>query len=74
MGISVAVLVTVFSDDGNNVTGRTFRCSMGFFIAVIWIMAIADEVVSVLKVSKRFGHSSIVSICFIGFWADIWLL
>ncbi|KAH8109326.1 hypothetical protein DFH11DRAFT_1628692 [Phellopilus nigrolimitatus] len=25
------------------------RCSMGFFVAVVWIVAIADEVVNVLK-------------------------
>lgn len=25
------------------------RCSMGFIVAVVWIMAIADEVVSVLQ-------------------------
>ena len=30
---------------------RALRCSMGFFVAVVWIMAIADEVVGVLKVS-----------------------
>ncbi|KAH8114797.1 hypothetical protein DFH11DRAFT_1593556 [Phellopilus nigrolimitatus] len=29
------------------------RCSMGFFVAVVWIMAIADEVVNVRKVSTR---------------------
>ena len=36
---------------------RILRCSMGFFVAVIWIMAIADEVVGVLKVSYAIGHS-----------------
>ena len=25
---------------------------MGFFVAIVWIMAIADEVVGVLKVSR----------------------
>lgn len=25
------------------------RCSMGFLVAVVWIMAIADEVVNVLQ-------------------------
>ena len=28
------------------------RSSMGFFVAIVWIMAIADEVVQVLQVSS----------------------
>jgi solute carrier family 24 (sodium/potassium/calcium exchanger), member 6 len=50
-GIAAAVLVLVFSTSGENPTMRILRCSMGFFVAVVWIMAIADEVVGVLRVS-----------------------
>lgn len=49
-GISSGVLVLVFADTGNDPAGRLARCTMGFVVAVVWIMAIADEVVSVLKV------------------------
>lgn len=50
-GAVVAVLVAVFADRGNDPAARVVRCSMGFFVAIIWIMAIADEVVQVLQVS-----------------------
>ena len=49
-GISTGALVLVFADKGDNVAGRLTRCFMGFVVAVVWIMEIADEVVSVLKV------------------------
>lgn len=48
-GFAAAVLVLLFSDRGDNVSARMARCSMGFIVAVVWIMAIADEVVSVLQ-------------------------
>lgn len=50
-GVAAAILVLIFSNLGENPTMRTLRCSMGFFVAIVWIMAIADEVVGVLKVS-----------------------
>ena len=50
-GVAAAILVLIFSNLGENLTMRTLRCSMGFFVAIVWIMAIADEVVGVLKVS-----------------------
>lgn len=53
-GAVAAVLVLVFADNGNNPSGQLARCFMGFFVAVIWIMAIADEVVNVLKVRRVF--------------------
>jgi len=52
-GIAAAILVLIFSASGENPTMRTLRCSMGFFVAIVWIMAIADEVVGVLKVSHH---------------------
>lgn len=37
------------------------RCSMGFIVAVVWIMAIADEVVGVLQTfGKIFGLSDAI--------------
>ncbi|KAI5988579.1 Sodium/calcium exchanger protein-domain-containing protein [Pisolithus albus] len=48
-GAAVALLVLIFSDDGFHPTVRMVRCSMGFFVAIVWIMAIADEVVNVLQ-------------------------
>ena len=50
-GVASAVLVVIFSTSGENPTMRILRCSMGFFVAIVWIMAIADEVVGVLRVS-----------------------
>ncbi|KAI5982685.1 Sodium/calcium exchanger protein-domain-containing protein [Pisolithus marmoratus] len=48
-GIVVGLLVLLFADDGFHPTARVARCSMGFFVAIVWIMAIADEVVNVLQ-------------------------
>ncbi|TFK40316.1 Sodium/calcium exchanger protein-domain-containing protein [Crucibulum laeve] len=48
-GIAVGTLVAIFSDRGDHPTARMARCSMGFFVAIVWIMAIADEVVNVLQ-------------------------
>lgn len=49
-GLAVAALVLVFSDGGSHPTARMARCSMGFLVAIAWIMAIADEAVNVLQV------------------------
>ncbi|KZT39099.1 hypothetical protein SISSUDRAFT_1099515 [Sistotremastrum suecicum HHB10207 ss-3] len=48
-GLATSVLVMIFADRGNDPGGRLIRCFMGFAVAVVWIMAIADEVVSVLQ-------------------------
>lgn len=50
-GISVSVLTAVFAHDGKNAPARLARCFIGFGVAMVWIMAIADEVVQVLQVS-----------------------
>jgi len=56
-----ASLVLVFADRGNDPAARLARCFMGFGIAVVWIMAIADEVVSVLQtVGHIFGLSDAI--------------
>jgi sodium/potassium/calcium exchanger 6 len=49
-GVASAVLVVVFADKGEHPASKMVRCSMGFFVAIVWIMAIADEVVNVLQV------------------------
>jgi len=48
-GVASAILVLIFSTRGEHPTMRILRCSMGFFVAIVWIMAIADEVVGVLR-------------------------
>ena len=49
-GATTAMLVLIFAGDGSDPAARVARCSMGFFVAMVWIMAIADEVVQVLQV------------------------
>jgi hypothetical protein len=53
-GLTVAIIVIVFADKGAHPTARMARCSMGFLVAIVWIMAIADEVVQVLQVSSLY--------------------
>ncbi|KAF8127069.1 Sodium/calcium exchanger protein-domain-containing protein [Boletus edulis] len=48
-GFVLALLVLAFSNVSSHPTAQMARCSMGFFVAVVWIMAIADEVVYVLQ-------------------------
>ncbi|KAI0749599.1 Sodium/calcium exchanger protein-domain-containing protein [Daedaleopsis nitida] len=48
-GFAAAILVSVFADTGHSRAAQLARCAMGFFVAVVWIMAIADEVVKVLQ-------------------------
>ncbi|KAH8100846.1 Sodium/calcium exchanger protein-domain-containing protein [Cristinia sonorae] len=48
-GLAVAVLVAVFAKTGESPAARLARCTMGFVVAIVWIMAIADEVVEVLQ-------------------------
>lgn len=51
-GVAVATLIVVFADRGENGAFTMARCFMGFFVAIVWIMAIADEVVQVLQVGQ----------------------
>lgn len=48
-GLAIAILVAVFAEKGDRPTGKMARCSAGFFVSIVWIMAIADEVVNVLQ-------------------------
>jgi sodium/potassium/calcium exchanger 6 len=52
-GASMSALVLVFSQDGKHPVVRTALCLIGFVVAMVWIMAIADEVVQVLNVSNH---------------------
>ena len=56
--LAAATLVLVFADRGSDRVARMGRCFMGFAVAVVWIMAIADEVVNVLKVIPPFFNLS----------------
>lgn len=69
-GLAVALLVLIFADKGMHPTARMARCSMGFLVAIVWIMAIADEVVQVLQVCLLVVIiiKAILSIC-----PDIWI-
>lgn len=49
-GFAVAVLVLIFAETGCHPYAKMARCSMGFLVSIVWIMAIADEVVHVLQV------------------------
>ncbi|EIW83896.1 hypothetical protein CONPUDRAFT_163158 [Coniophora puteana RWD-64-598 SS2] len=51
-GVAVGSLVIAFGhgpDAGTTKTARMVRCAAGFAVAIVWIMAIADEVVNVLR-------------------------
>ena len=51
-GLAAGILVALFAGKGDNRGWLLVRCTMGFLVAVVWIMAIADEVVNILQVSK----------------------
>ena len=48
--IAIAALVAIFADRGNDRGGRLVCSFAGFGVAIVWIMAIADEVVNILQV------------------------
>ena len=52
MGSAAGILVALFAGKGDKRGWVLVRCTMGFLVAVVWIMAIADEVVDILQVSK----------------------
>jgi sodium/potassium/calcium exchanger 6 len=65
VGGSLAVLILMFLESGVGGSRHPFTrillCLMGFVVAVVWIMAIADEVVQVLVVST--GLKELVAQC-----------
>lgn len=50
-GLIVAIPVLLFGKDGTAQPWRLVRCFAGFICSMMWIAAIADEVVDVLSVS-----------------------
>ena len=50
-GALAAGAVSRFATDGRAKPWRLVRCFAGFVVSMVWIAAIADEVVSVLGVS-----------------------
>ena len=54
IGLAFGTLVMIFADTGLSAAGRMIRCSLGFLVSIVWIMAIADEVVNVLQVGSFF--------------------
>ena len=53
VGLCAGVLVAVFAKRGDHPSSKMARCSMGFLVSMVWIMAIADEVVNVLQVCSH---------------------
>ncbi len=51
-GLAAGIFVALFAGEGENRGWLLVRCTMGFLVAVVWLMAIADEVVNILQVSK----------------------
>ncbi len=49
-GLLVGISVSLFAKKGDSRAWLFARCTMGFLVAVVWIMAIADEVINVLQV------------------------
>ncbi|KAH8994874.1 Sodium/calcium exchanger protein-domain-containing protein [Lactarius akahatsu] len=49
VGVLFRIPVFLFAIKGDNQVWLLARCSMGFLVAMVWIMAIADEVVNVLQ-------------------------
>jgi sodium/potassium/calcium exchanger 6 len=48
-GLAMAALVVSIGGTGSHYSSKMVRCSMGFLVSIVWIMAIADEVVNVLQ-------------------------
>ena len=51
-GVIAGALVVMYVEKGNSPAALLARCLMGFFVAIVWIMAIADQVVNVLQVCR----------------------
>jgi sodium/potassium/calcium exchanger 6 len=62
-GSIAAVMVLYTATDGSHTAWRMVRCFGGFTCSMVWIAAIADEVVSVLQVSDISGEDEIMGCC-----------
>lgn len=67
-GFVLALLVVAFPSMGLYPAAQMARCSMGFVVSVVWIMAISDEVVNLLQVTDSDARSvdahSLISLFF----------
>lgn len=52
-GVVGAIAVMLLAEDGSSGTWRIARCFGGFICSMVWIAAIANEVVDVLLVSRQ---------------------
>ncbi|KAI0001497.1 Sodium/calcium exchanger protein-domain-containing protein [Russula compacta] len=48
-GLAAGISVAFFAGKGDHREWLLARCAMGFLVAIVWIMAIADEVVNILQ-------------------------
>jgi sodium/potassium/calcium exchanger 6 len=62
-GSIAAVTVLHTATDGSHTAWRMVRCFGGFTCSMVWIAAIADEVVSVLQVSITPGEDEAMRSC-----------
>jgi solute carrier family 24 (sodium/potassium/calcium exchanger), member 6 len=51
-GLVLAAVVLALAKKGAHTAVRMTMCLIGFFVAIVWIMVIADEVVLVLQVRE----------------------
>jgi sodium/potassium/calcium exchanger 6 len=49
VGLLGSILIMIYASDGTSETGRMIRCFGGFICSMVWIAAIANEVVDVLR-------------------------
>jgi sodium/potassium/calcium exchanger 6 len=59
VGLIGAAAVLRLSTDGTSPPWRLVRCFCGFICSMVWIAAIANEVVSVLLVSGASGRGAL---------------
>jgi hypothetical protein len=62
-GSIAAVMVLYTATDGSHTAWRMVRCFGGFTCSMVWIAAIADEVVSVLQVSNNSDEDGVMGSC-----------
>jgi len=62
-GSIAAIAVLYTATDGSHTAWRMVRCFGGFTCSMVWIAAIADEVVSVLQVSNNSGETETMRRC-----------
>lgn len=54
MGLVSSITSLLFFKDPEHITRVLTLCVIGFFVAVVWILTIVNEVVGVLQVSEEY--------------------